>query len=77
MTATQAISRLLPAAPATPEASRFSLDVIHDGQVVRSSSGAALTLGRDPACDILVPEIGDCGCIFRRAFLFLQDRSLS
>jgi class 3 adenylate cyclase len=37
-------------------ASRFSLDVIRDGQVVKSSSGGALTLGRDPACDIRLPD---------------------
>jgi class 3 adenylate cyclase len=37
-------------------ASRSNLDVIRDGQVVKSSSGGALTLGRDPACDIHLPD---------------------
>ena len=33
-------------------ASRLSLDLIREGQVLKSSSGAAMTLGRDPACDV-------------------------
>ena len=37
-------------------APRLSLDLIRDGQVLRSSSGAAMTLGRDPACDVHLPD---------------------
>ncbi len=38
------------------KAPRLSLDLIREGQVLKSSSGAAMTLGRDPACDVHLPD---------------------
>jgi class 3 adenylate cyclase len=39
-----------------PNVSRLSLDLVRDGHLVKSSSGAALSIGRDPACDVHLPD---------------------
>jgi class 3 adenylate cyclase len=40
-------------APAPP---RLSVDVVRADKVLKSSSGSAITLGRDPACDVHLPD---------------------
>jgi class 3 adenylate cyclase len=39
-----------------PTASRLRLDVVRADQVLKSSTGSAITVGRDPACDICLPD---------------------
>jgi class 3 adenylate cyclase len=39
-----------------PNAPRLRLDVVRAGQILKSSSGQAITFGRDPACEVHLPD---------------------